>query len=215
MKPYINEAEYKVKLQEHKALSSEEKSVRTEEQSALAERIRTYKDLTIRKKYRKVSLRYTILLSGVFLICIIMKMVTGFSNPVLLAFLCFVGFGMVLHVADLVWLCNATKRFDCYTRTLAIDDLLRIERCTNDFGGAYQLIFMEEEMIFCMDRMLAAYAYQSIGSVCTRGKMVELFDSEKNSLGVVPDHGLEVTGVRNGKRTIMVLQTVNPQIEVS
>lgn len=170
---FLNNPNKKAKL---KNAFLDSKNTITNEDNSF-ESISSYKDLTLRKTYRKISIKYLILLLGLLLIEILALLFFEIYNPAYLIFVAFTAVGTFINLLDFLFLNISTRKLDSYTKLLSEKDLNRIERHTKNLGHYNQLVFLEKEMILIQSSVVKLFAYEKINSVTKRGLIVELFDS--------------------------------------
>lgn len=185
---------------------------KNEENGLISSSVNDYKELTLRKKYRRITIQYAVLLAAIFFLELIVLVITGFYNPLFIGFIVFTGAGALVSLIDLFAIRIATKNLDNYTRKLSVEDLVRIERHTGNLDIFTQLIFLEKEMVFAQRSLVKVFAYSEIKSISDDGALIELSDINRKVIGKVPRSGTDVIGTREKMATIDKLQLMNPEI---
>lgn len=196
------------KRYELKISKKEEMYVCSSEVTTQQATIHSYKDLTIRKKYRKQTIRYVLFFLVAFVIGAICMFLFHY-NKFAVGVTCFFGFVLCVNLLDLFLLKNATKKFDCYVCNLSTSELERIENATKDLYKKYRLIFLENEMIFQAGSIVYAFGYKAIESTKIKGELMELFDLDGNTLGIVASSGWDVTeNPPHKKKTVSIINNM-------
>lgn len=149
----------------------------------------SYKELSLRKQYRKVSLQYTLILLAVLALDLTVLIISKFYNPAFIGFIIFTAAGALLRLLDLFFFRFDTRSLDNYTKTLNTENLSRIEKHTGKLGRYNQLVFLESEMLFIQSSCVKVYEYSRIESVKEKAPLIELYDSNNCLLGAVPLSG--------------------------
>lgn len=185
---------------------------KNEETELICSSVSDYKKLTLRRKYRRITIQYAVLLTAIFFLELIVLVITGFYNPVVIGFVIFTGVGALVSLIDLFVIKTATKNLDTYIKNLSVEDLVRIERHTGNLDIFTQLIFLEKEMIFAQRSLVKIFAYSEIKSISDDGALIELSDINRKVIGKVPRSGTDVVGTKEKMATIDKLQLMNPEI---